>query len=269
MPFHVTADGARLHYRLQGARNSTAPTLLLVHGWCSNLEHWAFQVKRFARSHRILRIDRRGMGRSSTPGAGHTAQQHAADIAEVAKLTGVRRAIAIGHAGGGASTMELTRSQPRLIKAAVLVDTGLYPQPQLGASATGFGAILQPMIDALSGPNGKAALQRMYRGYFSPRCDRTISRAAVGDALRTPLDVAIAELEGMAVSTEEIARGIAQPVLWLTAARADQEYVTRQLSDVQFGQVVGSGHFPQLEVPDQTNAMIATFLEHTGFAEKR
>lgn len=260
MPFHATADGARLHYRLQGAKDSRAPTLLFVHGWCSNLEHWRFQVKRFSRSHRILRVDRRGMGRSSTPGTGHTATQHAADIAEVAKAAGVRRVVAIGHAGGGASTLELARSHPALVKAVILVDTGLYPEPDL-SSAAGFGAVLRSMIEALSGTNGKAAFAQMYRGYFSPRCDRTLSRGAVNDAMRTPLTVAVAELEGMAVSTEEIARGITQPVLWLTAARADQEYVARQFADVQFGQVVGSGHFPQLEVPDQTNAMIATFLD--------
>lgn len=261
MPFHTTSDGARLYYRLQGAKDSRAPTLLFVHGWCSNLEHWSFQVKRFSRSHRILRVDRRGMGRSSTPGTGHTAKQHAADIAEVAKAAGVRRAIAVGHAGGGASTLELTRSSPGLVKAAVLVDTGLYPQPDLGPTASGFGAILFSMIQALSGADGNAAFQQMYRGYFSPHCDKALSRRAVADAMKTPLTVAIAELEGMAVSTEEIARGITQPVLWLTATHADQDYIGRQLADVRFGQVVGSGHFPQMEVPDQTNAMIATFLD--------
>ena len=95
MPFHTTPDGARLYYRLQGAKDSRKPTLLFVHGWCSNLEHWRYQVKHFSRSHRILRVDRRGMGRSSTPGTGHTARQHATDLAAVAKAAGVRRVVAI------------------------------------------------------------------------------------------------------------------------------------------------------------------------------
>jgi pimeloyl-ACP methyl ester carboxylesterase len=30
--------------------------------------------------------------------------------------------------------------------------------------------------------------------------------------------------------------------------------------NVQFGQMVGSGHFPHIEVPDQTNAMIERFV---------
>ena len=260
MPFHTTTDGARLYHRLQGRESSAHPTLLFVHGWCSNLEHWSEQARRFARTHRLLRVDRRGMGRSSSPGTGHTAAQHAADLAEVARAAGVSRVIAIGHAGGGAGTLELTRRHPELVEAAVLIDTGLYPLPSLDGSGGGFGSVLRSMIQALSGPEPRAALEGMYRGFFSPHCDRAVSERAVNQALRTPIEVAIAELEGMAVSTEEMAREIPQPVLWLTATKADQDYISRQLRSVVFGQVVGSGHFPQLEVPEQTNGMIATFV---------
>jgi len=260
MPFHVTGDGARLHYRLQGAGAAPGPALLFIHGWCSNLAHWSPQATRFARSHRILRIDRRGMGRSSTPGTGHTAEQHATDIAEVAQVAGVERAIVIGHAGGGPATLELTRRHPALVEAAVLVDSGLYPQPSLDDGGSGFGAILSPMIQALSGPDGRARFENMYRGFFGPACDPRVSDKAVQEAMRTPLEVAIAEIQVMAVSTEAMAREIEQPVLWLTATRVDQDYISQQFRSVRFGQVVGSGHFPQLEVPEQTNAMIATFI---------
>ena len=260
MPFHTTRDRARLHYRLQGAKDAQEPALLFIHGWCSNLEHWSFQVKRFSRSHRILRVDRRGMGRSHTPGSGHTAEQHAADLAEVARAAGAERAIAIGHAGGGPSTLALTRRHPELIKAAVLIDAGLYPEPNLGTDGSGFGAVLASMIQTLSGPDGRAGFERMYRGFFAPACDPSVAEKTVQDAMQTPLAVAIAELHGMAVSTEAMAREIAQPVLWLTATRADQDYVAQQFQDVRFGQVVGSGHFPQGEVPEQTNGMIATFI---------
>ena len=97
MPFLTTPDGARLHYRVQGNQRSREPTLLFVHGWCSNLEHWRLQARRFGRTHRILRLDRRGMGRSTTPGTGHSAKQHAADIAAIAEAADVRREIGRAH----------------------------------------------------------------------------------------------------------------------------------------------------------------------------
>lgn len=259
MPTINTSDRARLYYRVQG-KDAGQPPLILIHGWCSNLGHWDPLVKHFGRRHRILRVDRRGMGRSTTSGQGHTAVQHAADIAEIAKLEGFRRAVVIGHAGGGPTTLELSRSFPRLVKATVMVDSGMYPLPRLGDAKSAFGAVLGGMIDALSDSDARRAFRQMYAGYFGPKCDRAVSRQAVSEAAKTPLPVAIDELRGMAVSTQKLADDIRQPVLWLTAAGVDQDYIRKHLTNVQFAEVVGSGHFPQLEVPAQTNAMIETFI---------
>jgi pimeloyl-ACP methyl ester carboxylesterase len=260
MPRFNTKDGADLYYRVQGKEQGNPP-IIMIHGWCSNLEHWGPQAKHFGRRHRILRVDRRGMGRSTTPGTGHTAVQHAADIAAIAKSLGLRGAIVIGHAGGTPTTLELTRSYPRLAKATVIVDAAMYGKTRLGDPKSPFGMVLGGMVDALSGPNGKRAFRQMYTSYFGKKCDRNITRQAVADALQTPIPVAIDELNGMAVNNEAIAKGIRQPVLWLTAAGVDQGYIGKQLANVQFAQVVGSGHFPQLEVPAQTNAMIETFID--------
>jgi pimeloyl-ACP methyl ester carboxylesterase len=259
MPNFQTADGANLYYRLNGSATDRPP-LILIHGWCSNLEHYAPQVKHFSRRHRILRMDRRGLGRSTTPGSGHTAEQHAEDIAALGKSLDMRGAIAIGHAGGGPVTLELARRYPRLVKAAVMIDSPMYPQPRLGDPDSPFGLTLSTMVEALRGPKGKSAFRQMYTGYFSKKCDRAVRTGTIADAMRTPLPVAVDELLIMAVSTQAIADEVRQPVLWLTANQVDQGYIASHLKKVQFGQVVGSGHFPQLEVPAQTNAMIETFL---------
>ncbi len=259
MAYFKTSDGARIHYRLEGKRSSREPVLVFIHGWCSNLEHWQAQVDHFRGSHRILRVDRRGMGKSTTTGQGHNGKQHAEDIAALLRSLKIRRAVAIGHAGGGPSTLELTRRYPRVIKAAVMVDSGMYPRATLNPPA-GFGEILRPMLDALAA-EGNRALKVMYRGFFAPQADKAMVKGAIIDALQTPLPVVVAELESLACNTQAMARQIKQPVLWLTAAAVDQAYIGAQLKNVQFGQVVGSGHFPQMEVPDQTNAMIATFLD--------
>ena len=259
MPRFHTKDGADLYYRVRGSA-SDSPPLILIHGWCSNQTHWEPLVKHFARRHRVLCIDRRGLGKSTTPGVGHTSEQHAADIAAIAKSQGLRGAIAIGHAGGGPPTLELARSYPRLVKAAVMVDSPMYDLPRLGDPNSPFGNTLSEMIAALEGPNGKRALRRMYRGYFHDKTDRATRDKAIADALTTPLSIAAEELRMMVVDNAKVAAAVRQPVLWLTAAAVDQQYIGAHLAKVQFGQVVGSGHFPQLEVPEQTNAMIETFI---------
>src|SRR5215470_15328575 len=80
MPTFMTEVGAELYYKIEGNERGNPP-LIFIHGWCSNLNHWEQQVRYFQDSHRILRMDRRGMGKSTTPGTGHTPAQHAADIA--------------------------------------------------------------------------------------------------------------------------------------------------------------------------------------------
>ena len=253
-------EGARLYYRLQGKQDARGPTLLFIHGWCSNATHWREQIRYFSRTHRVLSLDRRGLGRSSTPGTGHTPEGHAEDIAALLRKLRLRRVVAIGHAGGGPVTLALTRSLPGIVKAAVMVDSGMYPNADLNKRDTPFAELLGGMHDTLTAPRGKQAFKRMYEGFFGPKCAKAVSRAAVADAMQTPLETVIAEIDVMATNTEAMARRIKQPVLWLTAALVDQAYISGVLKNVQFAQVVGSGHFPQLEVPAQTNAAIETFL---------
>jgi len=116
------------------------------------------------------------------------------------------------------------------------------------------------MIDQLRGAKSKSAFRAMYSGYFHPKGDRAEAKQAVADAAQTPDAVKVAELEGMIVDTAAIADGIRQPVLWLTAAGVDQAFIRSHLRNVSFSQVYGANHFPHLEQPAQTNAMIETFV---------
>jgi len=237
-----------------------APALLFVHGWCSNHTHWIHQTRHFRRRHQVLLVDRRGHGKSTTSGTGHDAITHAADLLAVVRAAGLKSVVAIGHAGGGAGTLEFIRSNPRLVRAGVLVDTGLYPLPVLNSPESPFGAIVGGMIAALEGRGAKAAFRRMYGAYFDPRGDRDAAARAVAEAAATPDVVKIAELHGMMVDTAAIAAGIRQPILWLTAAQAPQAFIAKHLRKVGFAQVYGAHHFPHFEQPAQTNAAIDAFL---------
>ena len=81
-------DGTQIYYQLVGNRSGKLP-LVLIHGWCSSHELWVHQVKYFGKKHRILVLDRRGHGRSTTCGSGHNAATHAADIAAVTTAAGL------------------------------------------------------------------------------------------------------------------------------------------------------------------------------------
>lgn len=258
MPIFRTKDGTEIFYRIQGKPQGRP--LILVHGWCSNLEHWSPLVNHFSRSHRVLRIDRRGMGKSGAFNHGHTAVQHAADTAELARSLGLRGAIIIGHAGGGPVTLEIAKNYKRLARAVVLIDSMISPAANINDPGDPAGAALASMISALE-TGGLRAFRQIYKEFFSRHCDKALVRQVVSDAARTPMPVVIDELRELATGTEQAASSITQSVLWLSVQAADQAYINGQLTQVQFGQIVGSGHFPHLEVPRQTNAMIETFID--------
>jgi 3-oxoadipate enol-lactonase len=64
--YHTLSDGHRLYWRLDDFTNpwECAPTALLVHGFAETSETWRPWVPHLARHYRVLRIDRRGFGRS-------------------------------------------------------------------------------------------------------------------------------------------------------------------------------------------------------------
>src|SRR2546423_2733553 len=64
--FHILPDGHRLYWRLDDFTDpwKSAPTVLLMHGHADSCETWRRWVQHLARDYRVLRIDRRGFGKS-------------------------------------------------------------------------------------------------------------------------------------------------------------------------------------------------------------
>lgn len=250
----TTADGTRLRYRIDGRGK---PPLVFIHGWCSNLTHFDAQFAHFAPRHRVLAVDRRGQGGSQTSRGGYNAKQHAADLAAIVRHEKLSGAVVVGHAGGGPTTLTFARAHPNLARAVVLIDTHISPKTPLGPP--GKRSPLGTLVDHISGSDGESNFAAMYRSFFSAHAGEATERA-VSDALRVEPRVRAAELASLAVDDEGLARKLSQAVLWITVGNADEARFKSIFRDVQFGRVVGSGHFPHVEVPDQVNAMIDRFV---------
>jgi pimeloyl-ACP methyl ester carboxylesterase len=247
----VTVPGVgELNYEVEG---HGAPGFALVHGWCSNLRHWDRQVAFFKDRHHIVRFDRRGMGKSATPAA-RSPSDHADDLARVMDAAGIDKAIVVGHAGGGAGAIDFAARYGDRTLALVGVDTSA------GAGAEADRAGMQRFVDNIK--DDRAAFERWYRSFFSPKADPALVDSVVASAMKTPIEVACAELMGLG-ATDSAARAheVKAPVLWVTAQPANVETLRSLFADVTPATPVGSGHYLQLEVADQLNAMIQTFID--------
>ena len=257
MPFVTVPGGVRLHYRDQGRSHRSLP-MLFVHGWCSSLGDWGPQARAFSRRHRVVRVDLRGHGASDAPRGGYRLRTFASDVEAVARRLGLERALLVGHSMGGGVVLELARRAPALAAGVVMVD---------GIAGSGRPARElddHPAVRPLAGPGYRAEIERRYRAFFGPAVPAELVERVVASAAGTPQRAALGSIRAIYGDDVQAAgRRVRAPALYIAAAgsRLDAEAIRRLAPAAAFAQVVGAGHFAQLEVPRQVNAMLRSFME--------
>lgn len=116
-------DGGNIYVRQDGPRD--APMLLLIHGSGSSARTWDLMVPLLTGSHRVIRIDLLGHGRSGKPADGdYSIPAQARRVAAALDRLGAGPAIVAGHSSGGYTATALTEQRPDAVTALVLINTG-------------------------------------------------------------------------------------------------------------------------------------------------
>ncbi len=252
MPY-AELEELKLYYERAG---SGEPELLFIPGWCC--DHTAFQPQfdHFARTHAVTAIDLRGCGRSDQPDDGYTIPELADDVARLCAEVGIEKPVVVGHSLGGMIAVELGARHPSLPSALVLVDPGpIDPPPETPKIFSAF-------AEQLAGPNGEEA-RRVWVQDMGAR-DEELAGWIVEHMCSVPLPIATAVIRGLNDWNGIGAFALCTvPTLLLRRALGDDPDALRLSAikpDLQVGITVGAGHFHQLEVPEQVNAMIERFL---------
>ncbi|MDH3683520.1 MAG: alpha/beta hydrolase [Acidimicrobiia bacterium] len=253
---HLSVAGAELAYEVGGTGSST---LAFVHGWLSQSAHWDAQATHFASDHRVVRWDRRGMGQSAAGPAAESARRHADDLAAILDHEEIERVVVLGHAGGGPTALTFAASYPDRTEGLVMVDSYVRA-PSRNAESDPFVATVDGLIAGLEAEDGKEFLAPVYASFFGPLAPPDLVEAAIANAQATDTAVAVSELRHILGDTSSVAAQVRCPVLSVSVDATDTSTIQSTFADVEVGHVVGAGHFLQLEVPDQFNAMVATFL---------
>jgi pimeloyl-ACP methyl ester carboxylesterase len=250
---HVDVAGVRLYYERAG---SGEPELLFVPGWCC--DHTAFQPQfdHFAREHAVTALDLRGVGLSDRPSEGYSIPALADDVAEFCAALRIGTPVVVGHSLGGMIAVELAGRYAALPSALVLVDPGpIDPRPETVEFFSGFAA-------GLEGPEGET-IRRAYVGDMGAR-DEQLARWIVDHMCAVEQPIAAAVIRGVSEwnGRDPFSR-CKLPVLLLRSWIGADSDVLRLLEikpDLEVAITTGAGHFHQLEVPEQVNAMIERFL---------
>ena len=118
--------GRKVYYESHGA--SSGVPLVLVMGMGGSCKGWLpLQVPEFAKQHRTLIYDNRGVGESEDPGGPFTTADLADDLAGLLHALGVTRAHVLGAFLGGMTAQQFALRHPDLLGRLVLV--GTYARP--------------------------------------------------------------------------------------------------------------------------------------------
>jgi len=113
---HAEVNGARLYYEEHGE----GVPLVLSHGGWTDTSHWLPNVGPLSRRWRVVLWDRRGCGRSSDPGEGHSWQLWRDDLRALLDHLGIDSAYVGGCSYGALLSLELALECPRMVRALVL-----------------------------------------------------------------------------------------------------------------------------------------------------
>lgn len=250
---HLERDGTRLYCEERG---SGSPPLVLIHGWTCDHTFLEPQARHFEKRHRVVSLDLRGHGRSDKPEQVYRMSGLADDVAWTCARLGIEKPVLIGHSMGGLISLVVAAEHPELPAAIVSLDSAIIP-----TEATS--ALIQSLIAGLHGPDAQA-VQRQFvaDAMFLPSDDAARKQKIVDAMCAAPRHVMVSAFEQLfGFDHAPVVARCRVPWLALFAQEHSDVARLRQLCpSLTVGQTVGSGHFLQLEVPEQVNAMIERFL---------
>jgi len=258
--------------RLYSEAAGEGPGVVLVHTGICDSRMWEPQWQSFPRSHRTVRYDLRGFGRSPIqPGS----YSHARDLAEILEVNGLESASLVGVSLGGRVALELAIARPELVESLVLVGAAL-PGHAWSDEIEAFGAAEEAALER--GDLDAAVEANLKTWVDGPRRSASMVdaalRAQVGEMQRRAFELQL-PVEGEA--DEELLVPDADERLGEVRARtlvlvgdddvSDMAVIAEGLEhgipDARRASIAGTAHLPSLERPEEFDELVLTFLQES------
>jgi pimeloyl-ACP methyl ester carboxylesterase len=256
---------ADLHRETAGA----GPAVVLVHAGICDSRMWDPQWRSLAESHRLLRLDMRGFGRSPLPPERYS---NARDLLAVMDAAGIGAAALIGTSLGGRVALEVALAAPERVSALVLVGAGL-PDHEWSQQVRDYGAAEDAAIER--GDLDAASELNVRFWVDGPQRDATRVDASVRDHVRAmqrrALDLQVpvwedAEEELLAPDVGARLGEIESPALVLVGEvdQPDIHTIAARLREglphVSSATIPAAAHLPSLEHPEAFDRLVTEFL---------
>jgi 3-oxoadipate enol-lactonase len=243
---------------------------VLIHAGICDSRMWEPQWETFRPSHRVLRYDMRGFGRSPI---GPGPFSHGRDLLDLLDQQGLRKAALVGVSMGGRAALEVAVARPELVDALVLVGAGLpghdWSAEMKAADVAEEEALVRGDIDA--------AVEVTLRTWVDgPRRDPQdvdpAVRASIAEMQRRAYELQVpvwetAEAEQLVSDLPERLAEVGAPTLVLVGEEdapdmheiADR--LEREIPNAQRASIADTAHVPSLERPREFDQLVLPFLQ--------
>jgi pimeloyl-ACP methyl ester carboxylesterase len=239
--------------------------LVLVHGHPFDRSMWDEQAAAFGSTYRVIVSDLRGYGETTVVPGKTTMEEMAGDLSALLDALAIDQIILGGLSMGGQVVFEFYRQFPARVRALLLADT--QPQAETEEGKITRYTTAQRLLDQGMVKYAEELLPKLLAK------ETIASQPNVVDKVRqmilqTKPEGAAAALRGRAERRDYIPllREIAVPTLVIVGSEdtftpiSDAELMYREIAGSQLTIMEGVGHMPNMERPDEFNAVLMQFL---------
>ena len=238
----------------RGEQGRESPVVLL-HSLAGNSTHWSKQLEHLRRTRRAVALDLRGHGGSEPPKNGdYSITGMVGDVAAAVDTLGLKSFVLVGHSMGGGVALAYAGQHPERVAGLVLVDPIGDGKQIPAAEAQSFLSGLESSYDSAS-----TAYWTSIAGAESAVRDRLLE-----DLRRTPEEAVIQGLRSvMQFDPDPALASFAGPKLSVVTPHNDMPFSLHRLGN-GFPHVVveGTGHWIQLDKPEEFNRLLDDFLDN-------
>lgn len=256
--FHTTADdGASLAYEVIGDGETH---VVLIHGWMMSGAVW----RGFAEHLDGLRLivpDLRGTGGSDAPATGYSLARYAQDVLQVLTAAGADKVVVVGHSMGGQIAQAVAASLGARARGLALLNSVPASGMQLPADADG-------LFRSAGGDRGKLGI---ILGLACKQLDDAAKERLLDIAEPISAACIVGAYEAWTGGgLEHVLPRIESPTLVLATddpfLPADflRAAIVAPIANARLVTLPGPGHYPAVERPAETAAIVSAFIAGLG-----